>query len=230
MTKMRLTGGALLLAAQSPLRSWGFPTGRLPRGVAEGFAVFAPGRSPVHVSVAPADPKGAFSALTAIVPAGGVATLASPVTPTGRPVWGSVTVRSTDGGGIVVARVFAGTGRAPFHGLGVTSGTSGPVERWVLPRAARARTVSSSLVLVNPRASAATVTVQRLSATGLVPTQPAVVTVPPYGRKVVSLPAAPPRYQQIALLVSATDAIFTEQVLTPSGGLAQLVAGIPIQR
>jgi hypothetical protein len=54
--------------------------------------------------------------------------------------------------------------------------------------------------------------------------------VPPYGRKVASLPAAPPRYQQIALLVSATGAIFTEQVLTPSGGLAQLVAGIPIQR
>lgn len=231
LTAVRLTGGALVVAAQAPLRTWSFANPPPTTGGNEQYRVLAPGASAALVEIVPSDPAGASAALSELVPAGATATLATPAAPAGSS-WSSIVVRSSRGP-VVVARSSVGLGSRGGRGLAVTSGTLGPATDWVLCSTglpATANRPELSLVLADPTGRPASVDLSALAPSGTATGALAAVTVPAYGRVVVRLPLTVDGSGAYAVVVRSSVPVLAERGWSYGAVTAQSEGGIPIVR
>ncbi len=224
-----VTGSSLLVGPESGLPLWSFGAATQ-RGTSSTFSAYNPGTRPVTASIAPPGRAGAAAALTAEIPAGGVVEFPTPVPSRGgRP--GSVVVSARGGAAIVVVRLTTSTvGHRAVEALDVTSGTAGPSTEWLLPAGAASPKFGDVVVLTNPGARAANVTLRALRNEDLAPVDMSSVGLPAGARVAIELAPALKDAPAFALQVSATAPVLAEQLLTPLHGLTTSVGGVPVRR
>ena len=235
---VRLTGGALLLGAQSPSRTLGFAAGPVSSGVSDVYAVFANLSAPVGVSIAPTDPAGKASAITEQLPPGGAGALTTPPPVRGSPPWSSLVLHSSGGAGFAAARSSLGISPGPLHGLSVTEASLGPAASWLLLASGASTGASSAaraaaagdLVLANPLGRPVTVEVRALGQAGPVAGPATQLVVPANGSRAVPLRRVASTLGDDAVVVAADGPVFAERSYTVPGAPTQFVAGLPIVR
>jgi hypothetical protein len=224
-------GLALVLGATAPAPTWYFPEGYFADGVIERFQLYNPTDEEAQVDVDVALERGAAEPFSLVVPPHGRATLLASAEPRiPREVGHAVTVRSTNGVGVVVERSIDASAPSPRIGLASTMGARAASRRWAFPAGLVSDTVDEWLLLQNPGPRPAVVSVvaladgQSLAIAGLQE-----IRLPPGRRRAIRL-GDHIRRVPLPLVVSASQPIVAERGIYRVRALGiSIVAGIPLR-
>jgi hypothetical protein len=153
-------GLVLTLGVPALGTSWYFADGRVNTGVTERFDVFNPGNVEADVSAAPILEQGSADPFNLTVPPQGMISLQVDQQPRIPPGVGQAWVlTSTNGVGVVAERVITSGPPAAATGVADTTGASAPARRWVFPEGSAANGADEWLVVFDPGAAPAHVSV-----------------------------------------------------------------------
>jgi hypothetical protein len=209
---------------------WSFPEGFVSDGLTERYVAYNPGDAPAEVEVFVSLEQGAAEPSVVDVPPRSRAVVLSGDDPrVPRYVPHAVTVRSTNDAGIVVARSVLSVAPAPRRGLAVTLGSRGDHSRWLFAEGVAAPTYDEWLVVQNPGAAEAVVSVTGLAGGQSLPIEGLQdVVIAPGRRKAFRLGDHIQR-GTLPVVVSSTEPVVVERGLYVVGGpgISQSM-GIPL--
>ncbi len=157
-------GVSVGLGAAAPGPVWYLPEGLVTDGQNERLLIYNPGREEAQVEVSLALEAGAAEPLRLTVPRESRLTVVAAEEgriPKGVPH--AITVRSVEGPNVVVERTIDGAAPSPRTGLSITLGARLPAKRWATAAGAADDTTDMWVVVLNPGARPAKVTVALLA-------------------------------------------------------------------
>jgi hypothetical protein len=201
----------LTLGAPAPGTSWFYANGGVGPGVHERFDVFNPGPAEASVSVAPILDQGSADPFDLSVPPEGVVSLEvdqqARIPPGVGEAW---VLTSSNGVPVASERVITSSAPARPSGTVVTIGAPATAKRWVFAAGATTNGEDERLVLANPGAATAHVTVVASGQGAAVRLPP--VVVPASGRVSVDITRLDPA-DVVILDVTADVPVVTERAL-----------------
>ncbi|MEA3078092.1 MAG: hypothetical protein QOF60_3000 [Actinomycetota bacterium] len=222
---------SLALAAPSAGATWYFPEGLVTNGMTERFHLYNPTSREAQVTIELALESGSAEPFDLTVPAGERLTLtANDEERIPKDVGHGATVRSLNGVPVVAERTIVATAPAARIGGSDTLGTRAAARQWVFASGAASDTFDEWIVVLNPGARAATVSLQALAGGQLLAIEGLQSVSVPAGRRVAVRLTDHVKRDDLPLLVRSTKPVVVERGLYRVGGLGLAVsAGIPLR-
>ncbi len=209
---------------------WHFPAGLIADGVAEHFAVFNPGATEATVLFQVTLDEGVAEDFERSVPANGrLDVVLNEEVGVPRGVGHSATVRSLDGRPVVVSRTLEMSSPSPQPGRTDTLGARRAASRWLFAAGGASDVSDESVVVVNPGARAATVSIEGLAGEKLTGVESLRSIAVGAGRRVVIRIRDHVKQDPLPLLVTSSAPVVAERVLnlsSPPGVWASV--GVPL--
>ncbi|MGH9169308.1 MAG: hypothetical protein ACRD0Z_00290 [Acidimicrobiales bacterium] len=212
------TGQALEIGVDQVSTTWMLAPGLAASGRTIGVRVFDPSPRATTVTISSPVQGAAPVELTASVPARGAATVQLPVAAASSgahlaaPTEGAVVVRSSQGVGVVVARLAATSVHKGLQAVSYLAVTAEPSTRWALPALGGA---GETVVAVNPGGRPVTIVIEVAGSAGAAPRRAGQMTVPADSSAALGLPAAP---AEVLVGTSAAPVVVEGAALAHQGG------------
>jgi hypothetical protein len=200
-------------------------------GLTERYHLYNPTNREAQVTLELALESGAAEPFDLTVPAGERLTLtANDEERVPKDVGHGATVRSLNGVPVVAERTIVATAPAARTGGSDTLGARSAHRQWVLAAGGANDTLDEWVVVLNPGASAATVSLQALAGGQLLPIEGMQAINVPAGHRVAVRLTDHVRRDDLPVLARSTGAVVVERGLYRVGGLGLAVsAGIPLR-
>ena len=224
-------GMSSALGAASPGDVWYFPEGRVGEGIGERYHVFNPSPEEARVGIDLTLEQGvAEPILVTVPPETRVTVVANDEARIPKNVFHAATLRTTNEVDVVVERSFDLGPPSPLLGLAITSGARLSARQWVLAAGAANAQTDEYIVLFNPAAGTAHVSVTLLGDGARLPVATlGDVQVGPGQRARIRLVDHLQR-DRAPLVVESSEPIVVERDLYRAGAIgASMVIGIPLR-
>jgi hypothetical protein len=205
-------GLSVSLAMAAPGNAWYFPQGFLTDGVTERYQILNPSTKEAKVEADLALEQGQAEPITLTVPSEARVTLtANDEARIPKNVAHAITIRSTNGVGVVVERTIDGLSPSDHTGLSITAGARLPADRSLVAAGQADDATEEWLVIQNPSARSTKVSVSLLAAGApTVPPGLSSLDVPAHQRRAVRLNDVLPK-GATSLLVTADQPVVAER-------------------
>lgn len=234
--RLQLRGGAtkgisLALAAPSPGTRWYFPEGLVADGLAERFHLYNPTADEAQVSIELNLDEGAAEPFDLTIPPRGRITVdASAEERVPRGVGHAATVVSLNDVPVVAERSITAVAPAARTGIADTLGTRRTARSWVLAAGGATDTLDEVVVVMNPGAEDAVVSLRGLVAGQLLDVGSLQDLPLPAGRRLALRLTDHIKREDLPLLVESSSPVVVERGLYVVGGPGvALSSGVPLR-